>query len=548
MIFGSLCFLFFYPGSGKPATMAQAGDSFYQGLRDFDTELLASPEEPEQLNRTLNRLEKEALGVESHLSLLKRRRLLAQQYPRFLPQYQKLAREAAAAFPFSQPLAAVAVESLLQENPSITTEIAASLRMYASRLSETTLMPVALGAYILAGDMHDPPKAVSISNKEALFSMIMPIPGMPDLTLDLMILRIFDGDIPGVTAQLNALLPRHGTTADETILRFAAEFFYDYGNPLWAAELFSLMSDEKSMIRQADALQISEHTATARNIWTMLAAPDSAAEIKARSLYNLAVTAKDQKDERAYLERFFTEILDTGTQPKSPKTAGNQLQADDPCYGYAIIRYTRLLDTPQSIAILDRERFRHNPLLDLELLRRRRETWSLERTVAETWLLLGRYPEDERLYQWGCYFFDYQKRYEETALLLKNAGYHHITGSWLDLHEGLRMVREGQLEAGEQRIEGITPQSTAWQVPANIARILEARRATVAALEYYQTAASLVREKENAARIQFRIGHCLRILGRDRESRQALEQALALNPDYLNARLELRRLDTQGIY
>ncbi|MDR3170087.1 MAG: tetratricopeptide repeat protein [Treponema sp.] len=537
-ILGILCFLFFSSKGRGATSTVQTGNSLYQGLQDFDTLMRDAPEQTAMLNATLNLLGKQAVGVESHLSVLKRRRLLAQQDPRFLPQYQQLAQEAAAAFPVSEPLAAVAVESLLMGNAPVHEETAAQLTGYASRLSGTTLSSLALGVYILTGTLADPTRAALIPNKEVLFSAT--VPGA-DLTINLMVLRVLDKDIAGVTTQLNGLLSPSAGTAEEPIRRFAAEFFYDYGDPLRAARLFSQFSDETSMVRQADALWLSNHISNARNIWTILVSAEQAGKLQPdvstiRSLYNLAVTASDPKEERSYLERIFRET--------------QQQEAQSSYYEYAIIRYTRLLDTSQSIALLEQEQSRHSPLLDLELLRRRRDTWSLAKTVGETWLLLGQYPEDPRLYQWGAYFFDFQRQYDETALLLKNAGYHHISGPWVDLHEGLRLIREGHLEEGQQRLDAIRPLSTAWQVPANIAWILESRRSTAAALDLYKTAASLVRtsDKEAAAKIQFRIGHCLRTLGRQQESRQALEEALALNPDYLNARLELRRLDSQGIY
>jgi tetratricopeptide (TPR) repeat protein len=167
--------------------------------------------------------------------------------------------------------------------------------------------------------------------------------------------------------------------------------------------------------------------------------------------------------------------------------------------------------------------------------------------VAETWLLLGRHPEDEGLYQWAAYFFDYQRRYEETAQALKNAGYQGLDGYWAELHRALALLREGRFDEGEELLQTIPPSAVIWQAPANIGRLLEARRASAAALEYYETAASLVKNSRAAAGVQLRIAQCLRALGRDRESRRVLEYALDLDPENLNARLELRRLESLGL-
>jgi len=48
--------------------------------------------------------------------------------------------------------------------------------------------------------------------------------------------------------------------------------------------------------------------------------------------------------------------------------------------------------------------------------------------------------------------------------------------------------------------------------------------------------------KEAASRIKVRIAYCHKVAGNISESRRALEYALDLNPDNLNARLELGRL------
>jgi tetratricopeptide (TPR) repeat protein len=110
------------------------------------------------------------------------------------------------------------------------------------------------------------------------------------------------------------------------------------------------------------------------------------------------------------------------------------------------------------------------------------------------------------------------------------------------------MIRQGQLTEGEELLKAIPPSAGYWQVPANIGRIQESRRSITAALEYYETAAGLVKNEKAAARLQVRIAKCLQALGRDGESRRALEYALDLDEENLNARLELRHLDSLGIH
>jgi tetratricopeptide (TPR) repeat protein len=535
-------------------------DTFYRDLRQYDTLLARSPppENPQPFNTMLDRLEKKALGVESHMAVLKRRRALAFRDPRFYSPYREAARRVAGAFPYSQPLAALALEALLRENSGTEEDLAGETADYAGRISEARLRPLVLARHILSGGMKDPATAAALPNLEALFTLTLPLlPGErfqgenEGLVLDLTILRALKGDLAGAAARLADMLPPSpgGEPAAPETLRFAAEFFYNYGNPRRAAELFARFSDPGSLSRQADALWLADLPGGAQNIWTVLTAPQEPGqagidpEIRARSLYNLAASAPDQTEEAAWLNRLLAEgrprIAPGSPFPSSPGESS---------YVYGIIRYTRLLDGPRARAILEEGELRSRPLLDLELLRRRGETWPVDRTIAEAWLLLGRHPEDERLYQWAAYFFDYQRRYGETAQLLKTAGYRGITGPWADLHTGLSMIREGNLAGAEEQFKTIPPSAGIWQAPANTARLLEARRSPAAALESYETAAAMVKDGKSAAEIQLRIAQCLRTLGRERESRRVLEYALDMDPENLNARLELRRLDFAGAY
>ncbi|MDR2634277.1 MAG: tetratricopeptide repeat protein [Treponema sp.] len=534
---------FFSPSGGE------RGVVFYQGLAEFDELLtqtgLEQLDAPLRLNRSLDGLERKSFGVESSLSLLKRRRYLAHTDPRFQEAYQKAVRRSLEAFPFSAPMAALAAEELLSRDRAITEVAGERLGEYASRIEQRDLLPVALSLYILAGSFQDPLKVAAIPQIGALLSL--PLPASPgerpqtheklqlSLAKDAVLIRILQGDITGATAQIQELLKTVKTQEGLLeLVQYAGNFFYDYGNPVQAAVLFSRFSDERSMARQADALWHAGHSSGARNLWTVLVSPEqpgreagaASLEIKIASLYNLAATAKTPEEGAAYLERLLAEAPD-------PHEFRN----------YGLIRYSRLLGTAQSIGLLEREQGRNQPLIDLELLRRRRTLVPLNQAVAETWLLLNRYPRDERLYRWGAYFFDYQRQYTETALLIKNARFYQMTGSWIPFHDSFHLLMEGRIEEAEEQLASMGSEELLWQASANRGLISEALRAPRVALEYYQTAAGLVREPEAAARIHFRIGHCLRTLGRDQESRKAFEQTLELNPQYLDARLELQRLN-----
>jgi tetratricopeptide (TPR) repeat protein len=311
-------------------------------------------------------------------------------------------------------------------------------------------------------------------------------------------------------------------------IRFLADYYYDYADPLRTAELLSDYTDEASLSRQADALWLSGHGDTARNLWTILASPGDPVQTGAppdtliRSLYNLAAGSSTALEELTYLE---------------------QLRSWAPDHRYGLIRYSRLLATSEAIALLEAAASAADSLIDLELLRRRQDTWLTNRVTPETWLLLDRYPGDPDLYQWGAYYFDHQKQYAETAQLLRTAGFNNIDEPWMKLHGGLGLIMRGELNAAEELFRS-TGDTGVWQIPANLARILEAKRSTAAALEYYEIAASQVTGSREAARIQLRIARCLRTLGRGREVRRVLEYALSLDSENLNIRLELQRQES----
>jgi tetratricopeptide (TPR) repeat protein len=391
--------------------------------------------------------------------------------------------------------------------------------------------------------MANPGQALTVPGGEALLQAAAEhrrFRGRKSLILDAAILAVLKNDAPGALERLNPLLeqPAEGGNAG-TILRFGAELLYDFGNPERAAELFARSGDDRSIARQADSLVLAGRTNAARGLWTVLAAPDLpgasgglpvTGDIRIRSLYNLAASAKDADEEAAALER---------------------LLALDREHLFGVIRYTRLLPAPRAAAILEDSALpEREALADLELLRRRRESWSIDRMVPETWLLINRHPETEALYQWAGYYFVLQRRYYEVPPLLRAAVRKGFTGSWLDLQRALEHIRQGRFDEAEGILSAITAAPAGdvfWEIHANLGRLLEAKRSYTAALESYETAAAMVRERTAAAKIQLHIARCLRALGRERESLRALEYAQTLDGENLNIRLERERIE-QSLY
>jgi tetratricopeptide (TPR) repeat protein len=511
---------------------------FHRLLRDYDLLDSSAPdsERLDTLSALLDKMERSTQGVESWLSLLKRRRALAGASPRMLLRYQASGRKAAAAFPWSEPLAAVAAAALLQDT-AITPESAGTLRNYAALINETSLCPLALGISILVGDFNSPALA-----QERLLGAALPLirPGMPReqgdrFIANLAILRLIKGDYRGAEAQIL------GISRPETaeLRNFLGEYYYDFGDPLQAAAIFNRAGDERALLRSADALWLGGNAGNAGNIWLSLSGRSGTApvepETRLRSLYNLAAGAPSAEERTQWLSL----LVADGQE--------NPALAREPSYFYGLAAYSRTLAPYEALALLDaREGAPETEAIrDLEILRRRGELWPLDRMTAETWLLLGRYPQDSRLYQWAAWYFSRQRRYEELSMLIKTAGYRDIRGPWLDLAAGLLDIETGSLDQAEERLRAMTlnPENRAiWQAEANLGLILESRQAPYPALERYETAAGRVQDKRAASRLQLRIAGCLRTLGRAEESRRALQYSLDLNPDNLAARLELQRL------
>jgi tetratricopeptide (TPR) repeat protein len=525
--------------------IAPAGNVFHRLLQDYDLiaagepgrEGLDSRGRLDTLNFMLDRMEKNVQGVESWLSLLKRRRVLARLSPRMIPPYRESSSRAAAAFPWSQPLAVLALDGALLGAP-ITEETAGILQSCGARIDDAAFSPLVLAASILCGDFADPARAAE-KGGETLLSAALPLmgPRLPGglgdrFIVNLALLKLINQDYRGAEAQIQGL-SRIEAAEQGT---FLGEYYYDF-RPLRAAEIFSRVENSRGLLRSAEALWLGGESEGARHIWLALSKEDPAEpETRFRSLYNLGASDPEGG------EPWFALLYQAGEE--------NPPLREDPCYGYGLIAYTRNLPPYEALAVLE-ERKGGEPvdaavLEELEILRRRGELWTPDRTAAETWTLLGRRPGDRRIFQWAAWYFDYQRRRDDSAVLLRTAGYRDIQGPWLDLSAALGDLESGRLGQAEERLRSITadPRNLPlWQAEANLGLILETRRAPAEALQHYETAAGQVKDSRAASRLQARIAGCLRTLGRKEESRRALLYSLDLNPGNIAARMELRRLE-----
>jgi len=566
----SLVMVIFFPARVNPA-LAFAGELRSYDLFDAPRRVLGG-ENPAQIETRLSRLQKQVRTVEEQLSVLKRRRALAQIDRRYIASYEKAAGEAADAFAYSSPIAVVAAEALLLAGAPQGDDLD-RLRDYGSRLTQSRFGLMELGIHFFTGDLENPARAVALNGIDRLLAE--DYPGLPeqiqrDILLDDFLLRAYRRDVSGASQKLDALLAASSesmimASIPAELTRLAAEFYYDHNNPLKAAQFFLALGGETDIAIAADALFLAGETSAARNIWFALSSGSNSVDLVAhqaelplrtRSYYNLAASAVTREEEAYWLEQMFSTVtvaanFVTGIARSSP--SGSQVQTPmDSTRLFSVLRYSRLLETSTANAILDdaiRGEFRDNPLLDLELLRRSLDSWPPTRGAAEVWMLLERNPSNEAVYEWAAWYFDLKQLYSETSRLLLDANRKGIYGSWYDLNRGLALVREGKTDEGERILkEAVLANSYPdWRFFANLGRIYESRRAISTAIEYYESAAALVSErfpseKPAAALVQMRLNRCFEALGRMEESRRALEYAYELDPENINIRQAFRRV------
>jgi tetratricopeptide (TPR) repeat protein len=495
-------------------------DSFSRLLRDYDGafgELTGTDREFAYLNRELDRIEKKALGVESWLSVLKRRRALAAIHPPSGENYAGSIDRALKAYPMSQPVAAVAASALVKDS-AVDPQAEVNLRNWLSLFQDGEFNDLRLSIHVLLGDFRNPARA-------SLLLSDIASDGTESINADLAILKTLRADYRGAASDIHTMLNSQ-TPLSTPSLRFAAEYFYDFGDLQRSAEIFNMIDDEKALVRQADALYLAGFTDMSRSIWYMLASSSNE-----NSLYNLALTTDDAEEAASYLERLVN--LDS--------------VSESGCFQAGLIRYSRLLDYPDALSLLQNTegispaRF---PFIDLEICRRNAQSQESGRQAAEAWLLLDRHPENEDLYNWASRLFFFQRLYSEAKILLRRAAQFQFEGQWVPLYSALLLMNEGDVEEAREMLLTIPPENADWAIFANLGRILEAERSNLRAIEQYEAASERTQNPKTASRIQLRIARCSLTLGHSNEARRSLEYALELDPENLSAGLELERLLT----
>jgi len=531
-ILGSGALAVFYLTERNSTKITRQQDNFSRRLSEYDTQFWdnSANRDFERLTRELDKLEKKTIGVESWLSVLKRRRALARIHQPSLENYRKSVNNAVELYPMSQPIAAIAAEALIR-NTAINREAEAKLREWIVLLNDPSFTTLRLGLHILLGDFKNPEKAMQVP---VLISISPDI--TEDILLDMVILRILNNDIHGAASDVQAILRSPSPSVNS--LRFSAEFFYDFGDLERSAEIFSLINDEKATGREADALYLAGFEGSARLIWSMLS--DSQNEpLKERSLYNLGVTAYDIFEAALY----FGKLVNIEIANNVPVSAEKQ---------FGLIYYSRLLDIPQAINILEKIKPVNYPYVDLELCKRQAPVRELRKQFAEAWLLLDRHYDNEELYKWVSWLFLFQRNYDELRILLNRVENLKLNGQWtpaywtsthwVEVCRSIELMFEGDIETAGNILRSIPAEEADWTVHANLGRNIEAQRSPSRAIEQYNLALLKTENYKTSAKIQFRIAKCFSALGRADEALRSLQYATELDPENLAVRLELDKM------
>ncbi|MDR2901445.1 MAG: hypothetical protein LBV20_08035 [Treponema sp.] len=373
---------------------------FVESLNEFDYVFAQNRTSPEvgRLDAILNRAEEHAAGVDAHLSVLKRRRILAKAVPEYRLQYRNAVSRVLEQFPYSENISIVAGDAVLLHKEELDQQDQNDLLHYAKNISvrQNTKNPlILLGFYVFEGSARNLLTARQIPQAAEIFTSAIDYVGkaeQPNLVTASAILQILAGN---QNAAIN-LINKYKTTLLEQSRSawFMVEALYDFDDPSAAASILGIEDypfvNSQSIIRLSDALYRMNNINDARFFWNLLLVPENETEsvphpegtvpstMLEKSLYNLAITCASDDEKRSYLE---------------------ELLKISPDHIPGIILYSRLLNYDEAISMLQKTIGKNkNDLIELELIRQNRRYSEPGKTAADTWLLLGRYPADANLY------------------------------------------------------------------------------------------------------------------------------------------------------
>ena len=548
VITGSV-FIFFYLNERNAHSSVRRQDNFNRLLGEYDTAMRVfyrTESEFAYFNGQLDNLEKRAISVESWLSILKRRKALADIHFPSSENYRKSIENALNAFPLSQPVIAAAC-AFYVKNTKITEDTETRLRSWLPFLINPEFNELRLSVHVLLGDFHSPASAsylpiniFNVTPVDFVRSDAVLSGSMESILTNFTILKTLKGDYRGALADIQSFLDimEYDISLSDITLRFAAEYHYDFGNLLRCAEISSYLNDEVSLIRQADALYLAGYHDMAAVIWKILSEQQDTQfeHIKDISLYNLFMISDNQAASLSFLDTLVNNA-DTEVNKNNPLRSL--------AWQFGLVRYSRFMDYQRASALLRNNNSGNYPYIDLEICKRLSYEQNPGRQMAQTWLLLDRHEKNKDMYNWAAWLFLFHRNYEEARILLDRFDRYQFSDNWADVYRAIRLMNEGRLEEAEKIFYSIT--DAGWVIYANIGRIFEAVLSPLRAIEQYNLAAEKIdlsagQNNKIASRIQIRIARCLVSLNRIAEARTALQYALTLDGENLSARLELDRI------
>jgi len=522
----------FYIGERKASEVQRQKDSFRSIMREYDLYfdgLFFTESEFTRLNEYLDRMEKTAVSVESWLSIIKRRRALADIHPSSLINYKQTIEKALLVYPSSETIALIASCVFYTEQKG---------RDLLSLINDTSLNKARLYLHILLGDFNNPASASSIPDN-------IHSEKIESIAVNLALLKILRRDYKGASGDIQIMINDFTVNSNETSevssaqdeillspasLFFAAEFFYDFGNPLRSAEIFSYIEGEKAMSRQADALYLSDFTEAAAALWNKLAENS-----RETSLYNLAITTKNRTDAFSYLERLIN------IEPELPP--------DSMAKEFALILYSRGSSLRNAVSFIQKRinnQNQNHPYIDLEICRRNSREQTPGKQIADIWYLLDRHDNNIDIYNWSLRNMIFLRDFNETKILIDRLSRLNINDPRLNFYKALFLMNKGDLENAEKILREITDTQSDWRTNANLARTLEAAAFYKNALEQYQIAAEKLEDipasNKNASLVYSRIARCYKALKRPGDALRSLQTALEYDAGNLAAQLELEYL------
>lgn len=479
---------------------------------------------PDEILKILESYENKPIGSETALSLLKRYRLLALKGLRY-DVYTAKAREFYEKYPKQGAILSLFLDSCLL----MPHELSQSVTDLLLHLDPRDISPENASLILLvlhkANFIDTPQRFMQIPYGTDLLNQLLVNAEHSSsiFTNNAVVALILSGNIQ---AALAAGKGGVGTTVSFDALY--ANLLYDFGSPEDAALLFRKLYEQdgnyKYLLQEADAYVKGGNILKARGVWKELEQNLSGSGL-ITVLYNQGSTGADPAERKDYFLR---------------------LLSIDKFHEYGVLQYTRLLPHTEALSFLrSLPIYKTHALLQLEALRLEYSGANRPFVPGSLWILLNRFPQDERLYHWGAWYLYTIGNIQELEKLLAMAQEKGIQHPSLVLYPALRALEQGKLETAQKLLASYP--SRECYIPANLGKLYQKTYRILNAIEMYQLAASLAQDTKIESRLYHQIGDCFLSLEKLSEARRSYEYAIQLNPNNIEATFALQQLNARMI-